>query len=208
MRPLPNKSGPISFSEALLDNRDIGNNVKVDTKIINSANSIDINLVFEKFKVKIDYSNKCKCPFKFHKNGNERTPSFGLIRNTNNFYCFGCKSAGGPVNFVSLMSDLSKLEAANFILKHFKENVKLDVSFDFDSFKERMNLFIEFSSMIRQFIFSNLGDKDSVTYAENVSLIFDELNAKHNLNIDGLRLIINKLKIKLSEYNGSNINNT
>ena len=71
-----------------------------------------------------------------------------------------------------------------------------------------MNLFIEFSSMIRQFIFSNLGDKDSVTYAENVSLIFDELNAKHNLNLDGLRLIINKLKIKLSEYNGSNINHT
>jgi CHC2-type zinc finger protein len=203
MCPLQNPTGPVSFSEIVLGDRNAGN----DTKIFEVANSINILSILERFKTQIDYSGKCKCPFPFHKNGNERTASFSYNEEKNMFYCFGCKSGGGPVNFVSLMQDVSKLDAARFILNNFKDAAKIKFVVD-DQYQEKINQNLQFALLIRNFISSNRDDTNAIKHAESITEIYDELNHKHNLNVDGLKLIIEKLKVKLEDYNGSNINIT
>lgn len=204
MFPLQGRTGPISFSEALRGDRDAGTNTKISAEI-NSANSIDLLAILEKYKVQIDYSNKCKCPFQFHKNGNERTASFIFNKEKNNFYCFGCQNGGGPVNFIALIQDISKQDAAKFILNNFQGQIKIIAANN--DYQERLNIHLQFSLLIRNFISSNKDDKIAIKYAESITSIFDGLNTKHNLNIDGLKLIIEKLRIKLEEYE-CNTNNS
>jgi hypothetical protein len=204
MQPLQGRTGPVNFSEVVIGDRDAGNDTKI-FEIINSANAIDILSILEKYKIQTDY-NKCRCPFPFHKNGNERTASFSFNKEKNMFYCFGCKSGGGPVNFIALMHDISKLDAAKFILNNFKNAAITSFIID-DQFQEKINMNLKFSSLIRKFILSNKDDGNALKHAESITSIFDELNFKHNLNVDGLKLIINKLKAKLEDY-GSNTNIT
>jgi hypothetical protein len=206
MRSLSDRTGPVSFGEALFGDRYAGNDTKI-SEIINLANLIDIFSIFEKYKIQIDYSNKCRCPFPFHKNGNERTASFSYNKEKNMFYCFGCKSGGGPVNFVALMQDVPKLDAAKFILSNFRDAAKTKSIID-DQYQEKINQNLQFALLIRNFISSNRDDIVAIKYAESITEIYDELNHKHNLNVDGLKLIIEKLKVKLEDYNGSNINIT
>src|SRR5258708_1217590 len=46
------------------------------------------------------YTHKMTCPFKFHKNGKERTASFRLHDKKNIFTCFGCGSYGSILDFL------------------------------------------------------------------------------------------------------------
>lgn len=48
-----------------------------------------------------NFTEKCICPMKIHKNGEEATPSFYISSETNSFYCFGCLSSGNVIKFVS-----------------------------------------------------------------------------------------------------------
>lgn len=48
------------------------------------------------------YSHRMICPFKFHKNGRERTGSFRFSDQKNIFTCFGCNEAGDTLKFLSL----------------------------------------------------------------------------------------------------------
>jgi hypothetical protein len=42
------------------------------------------------------------CPFKFHKNGHERTASFRFNAKTNVFFCFGCNEGSNILRFLQL----------------------------------------------------------------------------------------------------------
>ena len=48
------------------------------------------------------YTHRMICPFKFHKNGNERTGSFRFNENTKSFICFGCGTSGTILDFLRL----------------------------------------------------------------------------------------------------------
>jgi DNA primase len=198
MCPLQSKPGPISIGEAFIKDRDAGTNDK-DTKIlIRKANSVELLSVFREYDVKVDeYLTKCFCPFPFHK---ERTASFKYYKDTNSFYCFGCKSGGGPVEFVALMRDEPKDKAAARILSRFDIDPSSEIASNHADFVSRQQLFLEFSTLIRNFISDNLDDKSAMDYCEKVSLIFDTINFKHNLDNDGLKSLIAKLKIKLDQY--------
>jgi hypothetical protein len=48
------------------------------------------------------YTHKMICPFKFHKNGRERTGSFRFSDKKQVFTCFGCNCSGDVLKFLSL----------------------------------------------------------------------------------------------------------
>lgn len=51
---------------------------------------------------------RTNCPFPSH---NDKTPSFVAFLETNSFFCFGCQTGGGPVQFVMHYEGVSKQEA-------------------------------------------------------------------------------------------------
>lgn len=202
MCPLQSKPGPLSIGEAFIEDRDLRNDDKDSSKIlIKQANTINILLVFKGYGIKLDeYNRKCQCPFLFHKNGSEHSASFYYYKNTNSFYCFGCKHGGGPTDFASLYDNITKTDAATKLLKKFDADPNFDASETSSNFLTRQQLFLDFSDLIRNFIFDNLDDKEAFDYAEKISLIFDTITSKHNLDNGGLKSLIDKLKIKLSQY--------
>lgn len=48
------------------------------------------------------YSHRMICPFKFHKNGREKTGSFRFSEKNKLFMCFGCCEGGGILRFLQL----------------------------------------------------------------------------------------------------------
>lgn len=198
MCPLQDKSGSISIGEAFIKDRDFRADDKDPVKnLIKQANGVDIQDIFNHYGVRIEYNRKCICPFPFHKG--ERTGSFTYYKDTNSFFCFGCKSGGGPVNFVSLYEDIEKEAAASKIVEKFQADPNIVVREPVD-FLERQRITLDFSELIRNFIFDNLDDKQALEYSEKVGLIFDTINSRHNLDNAGLRSLIDKLRIKLEQY--------
>ena len=198
MRPLQDKSGSVSIGEAFIKDRDFRVDDKDPVKaLIRQANAVDIQDIFNHYAVRIEYSRKCVCPFPFHKG--ERTGSFTYYKDTNSFFCFGCKNGGGPVNFVALYEDIEKEAAATKIMEKFQVDPNIVVREPGD-FLERQRITLDFSELIRNFIFDNLDDKQALEYSEKVGLIFDTINLRHNLDNAGLRSLIDKLRLKLEQY--------
>lgn len=46
------------------------------------------------------YTHKMVCPFKFHKNGREKTSSFRFNEDNKTFFCFGCSEGGNILKFL------------------------------------------------------------------------------------------------------------
>ena len=117
MSVLQNKPGHIDICKGWSESGGLGGNHQTISLTIKRANTINLAQVFKYYGVDInEFNKKICCPFKFHK---DNSPSFYYYPETNSFNCFGCKSAGNPVNFVSLIEDINKLEAANKLLNNF-----------------------------------------------------------------------------------------
>ena len=69
-----------------------------------------------------------KCPFH-----NENTPSFNVNNDKSLFYCFGCKTGGNILNFISKYKNLQFKEAVDFVSKYS------GISFHFDEKKRKTN---------------------------------------------------------------------
>jgi len=186
MHPLQNNDRPISIGEAFIQDRNIGSNDQDAVRVlITQANSIDLLKIIKQYGVHLDeYNRKCICPFPFH--SNEKTASFFYYKDTNSFYCFGCKNGGGPVNFVSLFENILKGEAATKITSKFHVDPNIIVKNSAD-FVDRQHLMLDFSELVRNFIFDNLDDNHALEYSEKVGLIFDTINLRHNLDNAGLK---------------------
>lgn len=52
-----------------------------------------------------------KCPF--HE---ERTASFDIYRQTNSYFCFGCKKGGDVIDFIMRLRHISFMEAVEYLL--------------------------------------------------------------------------------------------
>lgn len=73
----------------------------------------------------------CHCPFPSH---NDKTPSFTIYLDTNRFYCFGCKKAGGVIEYYTYFYNLSRTAAYNKVCSEY--DVEVD---EIDNYKVAMN---------------------------------------------------------------------
>lgn len=191
-----------NIRDAFLQDWDIrDDNQNTSKALINQANTIDLSLVLKSYNINVDaYSRKSCCPFLFHKSGAENSASFYYYKDSNSFYCFGCKHGGSTTDFVALSDGITKIEAAEKLLKKFASDPNFDGAEVSKNFITRQKLYLDFSNMIREFIYFNMEDELSLDYAEKISLVFDTINQKHNLDNDGLQSLVDKLKIKLCQY--------
>lgn len=170
--------------------------------LISQAGSVGLSRVLKLYHVKVPAGvNKITCPFKNHKGGREKTPSFQLFFHTNSFYCYGCTSHGNSVDFVAKMDGINKVSAAQKILSLFEANFDEASFLDVQDLDGRMELMIKFSNAVRTFRHSHFDEK-SETFIEHICTIYDRVYAKHKLhnNNEGLESAINKLIYVIDSY--------
>lgn len=178
-----------------IQNGSVGSYSKVDVvrKKIDAANTVELLKVLSHFNLKMDSgARKMRCPFSFHKSGRERSSSFYYYPDSNSFYCFGCQSGGGPVDFVSLHEDISKYSAALLLEQGFTFNEQNTT--ENSGFNEELIICLEFSHLIREFLEHH---PDALNEAESLTKIFDSLRNKHKLSNQALVVIVDNLKGKL-----------
>ena len=57
---------------------------------------------------------KCRCPFH-----HERTPSFTVYRDTEQYHCYGCGAHGGVITFVMEYNRTDFVSAVEFLIKEY-----------------------------------------------------------------------------------------
>jgi len=82
--------------------------------------------------VTLNRNLKAFCPF--HQ---EKTPSFKVFPQKNNWYCFGCNRGGDIFDFIQEIESLSFPEAVNFLAKEAGISIALPKSERFKSYKLR-----------------------------------------------------------------------
>ncbi|MFM1525439.1 MULTISPECIES: DNA primase [Helcococcus] len=94
-------------------------------------------------------SFKGLCPFH-----NEKTPSFMVNRERNNFHCFGCHEGGDAISFIMKMENLEYIDAVKFIAE------KLGISLEETEYSKekisRNNKLYEINSKAARFYFKEL----------------------------------------------------
>ncbi|MFM1576218.1 DNA primase, partial [Helcococcus ovis] len=94
-------------------------------------------------------SFKGLCPFH-----NEKTPSFMVNREKNNFHCFGCHEGGDAISFIMKMENLEYIDAIKFIAE------KLGFSLEETEYSKekvsRSNKLYEINSKAARFYFKEL----------------------------------------------------
>lgn len=163
--------------------------------MIQQANTVKFTQVCKHYGIQIDeYNKKIQCPFKFHQ---DKGPSFLYYPATNSFYCWGCKNGGGPVQFVSLLEDMSKTAAATKLLSNFSSET-VDPKLFVNAF-EHHDLYLKFSSMIREFIHKN-NNPQAFAFIEKISMSFDTVTQRHAIDNEGLKLLVSKLEVRINSY--------
>ena len=201
MRDLPDTTGPFSYGETSWEAGDIAETAAGKAaykELIVKANSVPIIRVLKYYGVKADAIHcYIVCPFKSHKGGREKTPSFKYYEETNSFFCFGCKVGGQHAHaceFVAAMEGISRYKAAQKIISLFSDDVDPDAEFsDGRNLSEQLEIMMDFSDTVREFR-KNYLDEESQYFIENICAAYDELNAKHDMDNDTLRSLVSKLK--------------
>lgn len=89
------------------------------------------------------------CPFH-----NEKTPSFIVSRDKNNFHCFGCHEGGDAISFLMKMENLSYIETIRFLAD--KLGIVLEESQTDRAKIELYNKYYEINSVSAKYYFKNL----------------------------------------------------
>lgn len=206
MRKLPSTTGPDSYGETSGEAGDSSaapSGKAFYQDLINKANTVPLKKIFKSYRLRIDEHNRrTTCPFKSHKGGHENSASFWFYPETNSFYCYGC-SVGGPhahaSEFVAAMEEISRAKAAYSILEKFSSDIDEDGVVEGPDFSERLEIMMDFSHSVRNFRLSNTDEK-SAEFIEEICALYDNLNAKHDLNNEALHRIVNLLKEKIIFY--------
>jgi hypothetical protein len=164
---------------------------------LQKANSIDFLLILKNVGVNLPFDRKIICPFKSHKFGMEKTPSLHFYLDTNSFYCFGCQTGGGPVEFVSVLKNISKNEAIEEILSTHQEGYLLDLE-DNKFNNELKQSVLDLSLKLRTKLSLYKDNEFKLKEIENISKIYDSLIVKYNLTFDGYLALIKKIDDKLN----------
>jgi len=197
-----NRTGPVDYGEEPRQNRNTAGSAKNPNKeLIARANAVPISKIFKIYGIRVsEYRNNITCPFKFHKNGQERTPSFSCILDTNSFYCHGCGTGGLPVNFVLNMDGTDREKAARKILELFSDDVDDSLFFDGPNVNERIEIMVDFSRKVLGFRQNNETEHAS-RFIEYVCWVYDKINLLHTQDNDNLRDLNFKLIDWIDEYN-------
>ncbi len=172
------------------------NEIDVVRDAIDKANSIKLFELLQSYDVNVGYRNNTYCPFPFHKNGNERSASFNFYPNTNSFYCWGCKTGGRAVDFISRYKSISRYDAALEIINEYSVG---DVS-NIERVNNYYPVYAEFSNLIREFIIEHSEEPKALEHAEYICSALDSIRSKHYLDINALNMVLTKLRKKLADY--------
>lgn len=173
--------------------------------IIRQANTVPILNVFKHYGLRLsEYNHKITCPFKSHKGGRERTPSFIYYPDTNSYHCFGCNNGRSVCDFVAEMDGTDPTKAAFKILKLFQDSVGEEDAMDVDDASKRLEIMMDFSVAVRDFRDTHFSTKDQ-SFIEGVCSVYDDLYNKYNsktrrLDNEALRRIVGQLKEKIVIY--------
>lgn len=169
-------------------------------ELIGKANSVPIVKLFKHYEIKLDqYNKKTTCPFKSHKGGRERTPSFYYYQDTNSFNCYGCNIGGRCCELVMHMERCTKVQAAYKILQWFAADVDEDAVYDPEDLGERLEIMMDFSNAVREF-HQTYPTPEALAYIEMHCSAFDRLNLRHKLDNEALRRSVEALKEYISLY--------
>jgi hypothetical protein len=206
MRNLPSTTGSFSYGETSWTTGDPSAVVEgkaAEQALIAQANSIPLFRVLRYYNVKVvpSHVNSTICPFKHHKGGRERTGSFYFYPETNSFYCHGCKTGGmhrHAVAFVAAFEGITFVKAAQKLIGLFSDDVDPTAEFsDGRNFPEQLEIMMDFSNAVREFR-KNYLDDESQYFIENTCKAYDELNARHDMDNESLRLLVFKLKEQIN----------
>lgn len=171
-------------------------------ELIEQANSVPLLHIFKHYGIRgTDSKWKMRCPFKSHAGGQENSPSFWYYPDTKTFWCFGCSTGRRPCNFVAAMENISITAAARRILELYGSEATLDageVAYTPD-YSERLEILMEFSDSMREFLQANPNDTESLEAAEKMAAFFDRMNSTKNPDIALLKRLVSSLKDKMSE---------
>jgi hypothetical protein len=203
MCPLPDSTRSDSDGSQSGDNRNLAEafaGKDYYQELINQANTVPLVKVFRHYGIRLDFHNKkVTCPFKSHKGGRERTPSFYFYPDTNSFNCYGCSIGGSPCNFVAEMEHCTKVQAAQKILQLFESDIDEDNIYTKQDFEERLQIMMEFSEAVREFL-QTYPTPHGRVYVEVACKKYDALNLKHKLDNEALRRTVEQLKEYISLY--------
>jgi len=194
MQQILNKNGSFSGGASSWEDGD-NSKFNANNKNVLIANSVPLEKIFKYYNVDCGkHCKKIKCPFKSHNGGNENTPSFCFYPETNTFYCFGCKVGQRPSDFVSEFEDIDKKEAIQKIIDLFQGDIDEDYVASSDVYEDKLKIMMEFSDKVRDVISSNVFNLEKV---EKICKAYDVLNEKHNLTVEALKSIQEKLFLQL-----------
>ena len=210
MRDLSNSAGSFGYGETSGEIRDAATPLTGKAffqDLIHRANTVPLIRVFKYYGIRLNYHNKITCPFKSHKGGRERTPSFEYYKDTNSFYCHGCKVGGKSSHaceFIAVMDTITKSKAAYKIINLFSSDIDEDAEVaEGHNFSEQLEIMMDFSNTVKNFRYSYL-DKESQVFIEERCQAYDELCAKleskHVFDNDALRSIVEHLKEQINFY--------
>jgi hypothetical protein len=201
MRNISNITGPVDYGEESGETGNASAPFKSPgQELVQRANAVPIVHLFKLYKIRIDrFNRRVTCPFKFHKNGQERTPSFWYFPETNSFNCYGCHNGGGPTDFVKHMDGVEKVRAAAKILELFEKDVDEDFIFEGQNISERSEIMAEFSNAVLEFR-QNYDDEHSFQFIEYVCWVYDRMNLVHTQDNDALRGLNVRLIDWIREY--------
>lgn len=100
------------------------------------------------------------CPFH-----SEKTPSFTVFRNNENFYCFGCGAGGDVITFIMKMENVDYITA----IEHLAARAGLTVPEDGNARQARVNKerYYEMNKLAARFFYDSLispENKDALSY--------------------------------------------
>jgi hypothetical protein len=195
MSALQNKSRPHRSGQEWLDPGNFGDDDKVSSLSLAQANTVDMVKIFKHYSLDINSENKTACcPFSFHQDDD---PSFLFYPASNSFYCFGCKSGGGPAVFVSLFENISRMQAVKKLINNF-DSEKADPNL-FIKLKEKEDLCIAFAVMIRNFLIKN-NDEKSWKFTDEMCRGFDRLINGHIVDVGGVKHVFKKFEKSIKDY--------
>lgn len=203
-----NTTGPINFGETSWEAGDFGSPAERQAlvqDIKNKANSVPLIRVLRYYGIHLHGGNASLiCPFKSHKGGKEKSPSFYYYEETNSFYCFGCKIGGKHAHaceFVSVMEEVSRYKAAEKIITLFSDDVNSDIleNYQIQDLNEQLQIMMDFSNIVREFRHLHL-DKESQDFIEIRCAVYDELSSRHSMDNEVLRSVVDHLKEQIKIY--------
>lgn len=159
-------------------------------EMIEQANSVALLHIFKHYGIRgTDSKWKMRCPFKSHAGGQEHSASFWYYPDTKTFWCFGCNTGRRSCNFVAAMENISITVAARKILELYGSEAMLEpgeLGYTPD-YSERLEILLEFSDSMREFLQANPQDLKALAAAEKIAKFFDKLNAGKNPDIELLK---------------------